>query len=206
MVSNINTSMANPFENIRTAAGDIDRSAQWYQAAIRKYLEGVNTYAEVLKTDIGEITNKLEVGSMYMFRYDPRHKETLKYYDGFPLVMISEPLPNGFSGINLHYLAPLKRAELLGQLMPQNKQDFQITKQDKLASDWRIVQNFTRFPGARNSIKKYLSNQIQGRLLKVDPEHWKAAIFLPVQNFTGASDRTVWRHSNKIPERKRSTI
>jgi hypothetical protein len=40
-------------------------------------------------------------------------------------------------------------------------------------------------------------------MIEVDPKNWKAAIFLPVQNFVGASDRTVYRTTMEKPERKR---
>ena len=40
-------------------------------------------------------------------------------------------------------------------------------------------------------------------MIEVDPENWKAAIFLPVQSFVGASDRTVYRNTMEKPERKR---
>ena len=37
-----------------------------------------------LKTNL---KGKLMVGNMYMFRYDPKLKESLPYYDKFPLVI-----------------------------------------------------------------------------------------------------------------------
>ena len=30
--------------------------------------------------------NRFRLGNMYMFIYDPKHKETLPYYDRFPLI------------------------------------------------------------------------------------------------------------------------
>ena len=40
-------------------------------------------------------------------------------------------------------------------------------------------------------------------MIEVDPKNWKAAIFLPVQNFVGASDRTVYNRTMEKPDRKR---
>jgi hypothetical protein len=41
------------------------------------------------------------VGSMQMFFYDPKTKETLPYYDTFPLVVVVGPAEGGFYGLNL---------------------------------------------------------------------------------------------------------
>ena len=53
---------------------------------------------------------------MYFFNYDPKHKETLPYYDRYPLVICVKLLPDGFHGLNLHYLPPMQRAGLLTKL------------------------------------------------------------------------------------------
>ena len=68
--------MANPFENIRAEAGEQDRSFRWYQTAVQKMANGINTFSEVSRTDIGEFTSVLEPGNMYMFQYDPKLKNT----------------------------------------------------------------------------------------------------------------------------------
>ena len=57
------------------------------------------------------------VGTMQMFFYDPKHKETLPYYDLFPLIVVIGPAEGGFYGLNLHYLPPILRAKMLDALM-----------------------------------------------------------------------------------------
>ena len=54
---------------------------------------------------------------MNMFFYDPKHKDTLPYYDRFPLSVIIGPAKGGFYGLNLHYLPPVLRAKMLDALM-----------------------------------------------------------------------------------------
>ncbi len=196
--------MANPFQEIKAEAGGQNRSADWYMKAVREYANTINTPVEVFNSGIGEFVNTLDVGYMYMFRYKPKTAAKMKYYDTFPLVLMSEPLPNGFSAINLHYLAPLVRADLLTKLLGRTR-DEDINRETKAASDWRIIQNFMRFPEVRPSIKRYLVDQMQGKMLKIHQEHWRAAIMLPVHNFVGAGPSTVWRDSNKRPERKPPT-
>ena len=195
--------MATPFQNIRIEAGDRERSAQWYAKTVRNVAGGMNQPSEVFGSDLGEYAKMLEVGQMYAFSYDPRHKETLPYYDTFPLVVIAEPLPTGFSGINLHYLSPMVRARLLGKLMDQSESE--LTERSKMISDWSFIRNFQKYPEVRGSIKKYLNSQT-GRMYKVDPVHWKSAIFLDTAQFVGASPGHVYRQTMAKPERKRRQV
>ena len=192
--------MATPFADIRTAAGNnMDRSVQWYVRAVRQYARGVNTFQEAQGTDLGKEARNIDVGKMYLFTYDPKHKATLPYYDTVPLVVIVDTIPGGFSGINLHYLAPTLRANLLDKLYPLTEVDDKST----LRSAWSFVKNFSRFPEVRGSVKKYLTVNITGELIEVNPQNWKAAIFLPVQNFVGATERTVYRNTMEKPQRTR---
>ena len=66
-----------------------------------------------------KLVNKSQplIGSMNMFFYDPKHKDTLPYYDRFPLSVIVGPATGGFYGLNLHYLPPTLRAKMLDALM-----------------------------------------------------------------------------------------
>ena len=47
------------------------------------------------------------IGSMQMFFYDPKHKETLPYYDKVSFVNYIKTRKGGFLGLNLHYLPPI---------------------------------------------------------------------------------------------------
>ena len=70
-----------------------------------------------LMQDNENTTRTMQMGKMYMFFYDPKHKATLPYYDRFPLVIPIERYPDGFLGLNMHYLAPKLRLSLLEGLM-----------------------------------------------------------------------------------------
>jgi len=96
--------MANPFENIRTSAGDADRSFRWYQDSVRKVANNIDSFSNASKTDLGEFVTRLEPGNMYMYVYDPKYKDTMPYWDQFPLCLPFDEISGGFVGINLHYL------------------------------------------------------------------------------------------------------
>ena len=65
----------------------------------------------------GPTRSRQVYGSMYNFQYDPKTKQTLPYYDRFPLSIILKPAKGGFLGLNLHYLPPILRAQFLDALM-----------------------------------------------------------------------------------------
>jgi len=192
-----------PFNDIFAQTNGQERSARWYQTAVREYASGINTFQEVQSSDLGKVATQLDVGKMYMFAYDPMTKETLPYWDSLPLVVICDPLPTGFSGINLHYLSPLLRANLLDRLMPSVDK---IDSDSTLRSNWSFVRNFSRFPETRKSTKRYLNQQIRGQMIEINPRHWKSAVFLPVQQFQGASASKVYRDTMTKPERKRRMV
>jgi hypothetical protein len=188
--------MANPFENIRTSAGDQDRSFRWYQDNVRKVANNINSFSNASKTDLGEFVTRLEPGNMYMYVYDPKYKNELPYYDQFPLCLPFDDISGGFVGINMHYLPYLQRAKLLGELL--NYTDRDISEKSKIEVSWSVLKNFGKFPQVQPSVKKYLYSQVNSRFFKINPEHWKAAIFLPTQNFEGASLQKVYRDSRDI--------
>ena len=188
--------MANPFQDIRASAGEQDRSFRWYQNAVRKMANGINTFAEVSRTDIGEFTSRLEPGNMYMFQYDPKYKDTLPYYDRFPLCLPFDDISGGFVGINFHYLPYMMRAQLLGNLL--NFTDKALTEKSKIEVSWSILKNAGRFPQVKPSVKKYLYSQVQSRFVKINPEHWRASIFLPTHDFAKSGQQQVYRDSREI--------
>ena len=193
----------NEFAEIRAKAGDVERTDRWYQNAIRQMTRGIETPNEVFGTDLGSFETRIEPGNMYLYTYDAKHAETLPYYDRFPLTICIEPLSNiaGFSGINLHYLPPMMRAQVLSALR-ENVEEYTDDK-TKIRSDWEVVKRFSLFPQVQGAVKKYIFSQVTSRLYKINPLNWRPAIFLPVQQFTGASAQTVYRRTLMQEERKK---
>ena len=64
----------------------------------------------------GELRGDQVYGSMYFFEYDPKHKATLPYYDRFPLIFPINKVKGGILGMNMHYLPPKMRAQLMDAL------------------------------------------------------------------------------------------
>lgn len=197
--------MATPLKDILNAAEGKDRSVQWYVDAVQQYARGLNSFQEAKQSDLGKVARQLTVGKMYMFSYDPKGKADLPYYDTCPLVIIAEPLATGFSGINLHYLHPAARAELLDKITMRRMPWDQDMDQSEatMRANWSFIKNFSRFPEVRGSVKKYLTQMITGQMIEVDYRHWKSALFLPVQNFVGASANEVYKETMATKPRKK---
>lgn len=190
--------MANPFEQLSAKAGTTDRSMQWYQANIRKLASGLNTPQEVMSSDLGKLKSSLDIGGMYMFVYEPKTKDRLPYWDTFPLCVPFDDAPGGFYGLNLHYLPPLLRAQLLDRL--EKTQD-KIPDKDgysKMQVSWNLLKKVSRFPEVRPCVKRYITKNIRSRFLQVKTEHWRASIFMPTQNFVGAGQQKIYRDSREI--------
>ena len=87
-----------------------EESLKWF----KKRLSSITTINrnKILKDENLIKVNRPLTGRMFMYFYDPKTKETLPYYDKFPLIFMVGPAQGGFYGINLHYLPPQLRAKL----------------------------------------------------------------------------------------------
>jgi len=152
---------------------------------------------ELLQDDALKLTNRQLVGSMQMFFYDPKHKETLPFYDKFPLAIIVGPAPGGFYGLNLHYLPAVLRAKFLDALL-------NITSNDKFDETTRFELSYKMLNGARNMryfkpcYKHYLTSHVKSRFARVAAPEWEIATFLPTADWQKQSQSKVHAASRKM--------
>lgn len=185
--------MATPFEQLRLKSGDGDRSVNWYMRNVQRLVGDSISTTNAMQSDIGEIVNDIEVGSMYLYFYDPKWKNELPFYDRFPLVLPFGPAPGGFYGINLHYAPYMVRAKILGELL--NYTDKKIGKDSKIKMSYDLLNNLRNSNEVRPCIKHYLTSHVQSRFMKINPIDWKAVIFLPIESFAKATKQEVFRDS-----------
>lgn len=137
-------------------------------------------------------------GHMYMFTYDAKYKDSLPYWDKFPLVLPFRKMPDGFYGINLHYLPYQLRAKLLDTLMIFANND-KLDATTRLKYSWQMVDGAAKFAPIKPCVKHYLNDHIQSPFLHITSNDWATALMLPVERFVGARRERVWRDSiNKI--------
>jgi hypothetical protein len=140
------------------------------------------------------LVSKSVLGKMYFYSYDPKWKNELPWYDTFPLVFPIEKYPDGFLGLNFHYLAPKHRAVLMDQLkMFANNKKYDETTKLKLTYD--MLKGFTKIKRARPTVHRYLSSKVKSQYVLVNADEWEVALFLPVERFRKASKKKVWTHS-----------
>jgi hypothetical protein len=151
----------------------------------------------VLKGDKDRLRNKAYPGIMYSFYYDPKHKETLPYYDRFPLVIPIGPAAGGFLGINFHYLPLPLRAKLMDALYDVvNNQKFD--ESTRIAASYDLLKGAAKFAPFKPCVKHYLTQHVRSRYLRIEPAEWDIALFLPTEDFAKASKSKVWRDSRKM--------
>jgi len=138
--------------------------------------------------------NKTIVGRMYHFFYDPKLKETLPYYDRFPLVIPIKRYSDGFLGLNLHYLPPKRRVRLLNKLSAYLTND-EYDEKTRFRLSYSILQRATNLPEFEPCLKRYLYLHVESRFLEIPAEEWDIACLLPTEQFAKKSKDFVQRAS-----------
>lgn len=143
--------------------------------------------------------NRAMLGRLYFFRYDPISRDSLPYYDRFPLVM---PLQvygtTGFMGINFHYLSYYRRAQLFDALYSRyvvGAAGNPLRTQLRITYD--ILDGVSKYKAFRPALKRYDVKHIRTPLLQVGAQDWDIALFLPVEMFAKSSRTNVWRESEQ---------
>ncbi len=149
-----------------------------------------------LMRDRERFKNQSIIGRMYFYYYDPKTKDSLPYYDRFPLVIPIERYPDGFLGLNLHYIHPKQRIVLLDKLSEvANNSKFDETTKLKISYDF--LRRASKIFEAQPCIKRYLFNHIESRFLEITADEWDIAALLPAENFVGATTSKVYYDSRK---------
>lgn len=169
------------------------KSMQWFKREMQT-MEMYAINSDKVLREGGTQTTSIEPGSMYFYYYSPKHKDTLEYYDTFPMVIPYDTTSNGFIGLNLHYLPVFARVKLLDVLM-KFATNTRMDKTTKIQYSWQAVKGMSKFKWAEPCIHRYIGGYVKSRFVKIDPENWFHACMLPVQRFKKASAETVWKDS-----------
>ena len=173
--------MASIFDTIRQAAGDRDLSINWYKKKVADLSNRISA-ARLMRDN--KLKKAPTFNKLHFFRYDPKLKATLPYYDIFPLVMPIQAAKGGFLGINFHYLPIPLRMRLLETL---DKRGFR--------GNYSKLKNIRE---VKPTIKHYLRQQFRSGFLELEEDDYAPSIFMPVAQFRKASASQVWRDSRRM--------
>jgi hypothetical protein len=171
-----------------------DAAISWFKNNIKNLL-GMNPTATRQQGIQSSVKlSSVEIGNMYQFVYDAKWKAVLPYWDKFPLSIVVEKYPDGFLGLNLHYLSPPMRAVLLDQLIAYRTTK-DITEKTRLQLSWAMLAKSSKHPMIYPCVKRYLYTHVQSNFLLVTPIEWEHVIFLPIENFQKQTKEYVWGQS-----------
>jgi len=166
-------------KNLMAASKD---SVDWYSDKVK----------DIVKKDPANLFKKEstpQIGKMYLYLYDPKYKDTLPFYDAFPLVIPIEFYGNGFLGLNLHYLPPGARAQLLAALINIAGNDSK-EKTVKFNVSYDLLRKYaSQFPGANVCVKRYLFSNVRSSFHYIEPENWEKVVTMPLQQFKVNSNK-----------------
>lgn len=172
----------------------VRKSQSWFQQQALLIKKQNITPKNVLKGQ--NLVGSIKPGNLYMFMYDAKHKETLPYWDMFPLVFPYEKTKDGFMGLNMHYLPYQLRVQLLDRLM-QFANNRVMDETTRLKYSWSLIGGVTKFRAAEPCIKHYLNDHVRSSFKLIPAQDWASAMMLPVETFVGASKNKVWEDSKR---------
>lgn len=173
------------------------KSRSWFEQQVLLMTKQQITPPRVLQGNPEQLTTRVMPGKLYMFLYDPKLKKELPYYDRFPLVFPFRKTPDGFIGLNLHYLPYHLRIQLLDRLMVY-KSNTRMDETTRIKYSWELIDGVSRYAAAKPCVKQYLLGHVRSQFRQVISKDWATAMLLPVERFVGASNQEVWADSRKI--------
>lgn len=194
MANKYNTTLQDVFEKYRYDKNISKKSRTWFDQQVILLSKKNITPNQMLRNDTTAVTSKILPGRLYMFFYDPKYKDTLPFYDRFPLVFPFAQTSTGFTGLNLHYLPHRLRFILMDRLlMFKNNDKFDETT--RLRYSWSMIAGVSKFALAKPCVKQYLNSHLRSPFVKITANDWSTALMLPVERFVGAQKINVWTDS-----------
>lgn len=198
--------MAGVFDEILTSgvrSGQVpartNQAREWYRDRAQEYGRTSPRINEkrFVNSDMGRLRVQAKPGHMYMYLYDPKTKDTLPYYDRFPLIFPFRVESDRFWGINLHYL-PLPYRALLMDGLYDITSNSRYDETTKLRMNYQVLNSASKFRYFKPCVKQYLFNQMQSKFVYIYPSEWDIALFLPLERFTKGTKTQVWADSKKL--------
>lgn len=184
------------FEKYRYDRNIYKKSSSWFEQQVLLLNKKRFTPQQILRDRKNSTSVRIVPGNLYMFLYDAKNKETLPYWDKFPLVFPFRSVPGGFYGLNLHYLPYRMRLQLMDKLL-QFKNNDKFDESTRLRYSWSLIGGVSKFKAAEPCVKHYLYEQVRSPFAKIESYDWATAMMLPVERFVGSNKNAVWQDSKR---------
>lgn len=168
-------------------------SLQWFRTNVRD----LKIKPQVIMRGLEAVSNTgLKQGGVYMFHYDAKWKDTLPYWDKYPIVVPLELYSDGFLGINIHYISPSMRVPLLQKMFEFTKDNEELEGDARMLIDYDTTQLESELRNAGPCIKRYLTSHIGARITRVPKEQWETLMMMPTAKFN-VNANTVYADSRR---------
>jgi len=152
----------------------------WYGQTINRLR--IPTNRSNILNDPRKATAHALIGRMYAYHYVPKGQDKLPMWDQFPIVLPMEIYPDGFLGLNLHYLDPgarLALLELLHDFITNTKYD----DSTRFKLSYSVLNGIKKYDIMRPCIKRYLLEYMESPMIYIEPDQWELAVLLPYERF-----------------------
>jgi hypothetical protein len=159
------------------------RSQRWFNQEVRLMRQtGQISAPRIINSYDGESHLVVDIGDMYLFQYNPKHKDRLPYYDMFPLVIPFSASTDHFVALNFHHLSESMRVYLLEQLYTF-KTTPNIDEDTRLLFKWRYLTYYANMSPAYDCVRRYNYANLASSMKKIEPPDWISALLLPLAEY-----------------------
>jgi len=137
---------------------------------------------KIIQSSYEQQRSNILPGFMYMFTYDAKYKDTLPYYDRFPLIFPFSMQSDHFMGLNMHYLPLIYRARLMDALYNLTTNQ-RFDEKTRLRLSYDLLNSSAKYKYFEPCVKKYLKSHVKSRFLLIPSNEWDIALFLPLERF-----------------------
>lgn len=166
-------------------------SIDWFRTAARKYKNNISFDKLQRSAGTAANTGKVKAGGMYFFTYNAKTQEDLEYWDRVPLVIPFREDRTHFWGINFHYAPPVYRAVIMDSIYTILENPV-YTDLQKEQLTYKMLQSMSSASFIQPLIKCYLKSHVTSQFIRIEPDSWNVALFLPTQQFQKQSVRKVY--------------
>lgn len=194
----------NTFSKIKDSA---NKSISWFWDKVKELSTGHNQHIKApalissRKYGSARSLSTILPGELCLFAYDPKHKQTLPYYDIYPLIFPIDMNSKTFLGLNMHYLPYEQRMLLLSKLLQfQVKDTTGKVDNRRLKISWDILNASANLKAFQPCVHRYLTSNLKSMIKVLDTDEWERVLLLPIHNFQskdGISAEAVWAESMK---------